>query len=165
MCFGFFRFGLSRGLDFPSQIYTKPPLIPTATNRESLSRPAHALTSEPLTISTMLSSRLCQDYCAVLFRMNTPTSMEAFKSLSEHMLTYKKENPLFLDNLGSYYLVNKDNKKARKYYEQVLKKHPDDLTALQNMVLLARATKDEKLKGKYQPLLARATQKQMDQAQ
>ena len=106
-----------------------------------------------------------QDYCVALFRLGTDTSALAFKTLSEHMLTYCKDDPLFLDNLGSYYLVNKDYKKARKYFEQVLKKHPDDMTALQNMVLLARATKDEKLKGKYQPLLARATQKQLDQAQ
>ena len=106
-----------------------------------------------------------QDYCVALFRLGSDTSALAFKTLSEHMLTYCKDDPLFLDNLGSYYLVNKDYKKARKYFEQVLKKHPDDMTALQNMVLMARVTKDEKLKKKYQPLLAKAAQKQLDQAQ
>lgn len=105
-----------------------------------------------------------QDYCAVLFRMNTPTSMEAFKSLSEHMLTYKKENPLFLDNLGSYYLIKKDYKKARKYYDQVLKKHPDDMTALKNSILMARTAKDIKLEKKYLALMAANGETENDRA-
>ncbi len=105
-----------------------------------------------------------QDYCAVLFRMNTPTSVEAFKSLSEHMLTYKKENPLFLDNLGSYYLVKKDYKKARKYYDQVLKKHPDDMTALKNSILMARTAKDLKLEKKYLALMAANGETENDRA-
>ena len=57
-----------------------------------------------------------QDYCFTFFRLGTDSSAEAFKSLSEHMLTYKKDDPLFLDNLGSYCLVSKkDYKKALKY--------------------------------------------------
>ena len=101
-----------------------------------------------------------QDYCVAIFRLGSDTSAEAFKSLSEHLLTYCKDEPLYVNNLGSYYLVKKDYKKARKYYEQVLKKHPDDLMALQNMVLMARVSKDDKLKKKYQPLLAKARQQQ-----
>ena len=105
-----------------------------------------------------------QDYCATLFRMNTPTSMEAFKALSEHMLTYKKDDPLFLDNLGSYYLVKKDYKKARKYYDQVLKKHPDDMTALKNSILMARTAKDLKLEKKYLALMAANGETETDRA-
>lgn len=105
-----------------------------------------------------------QDYCAALFRINTPTSQEAFKALSEHMLTYSKDNPLFLDNLGSYYLVKKDYKKARKYYDQVLKKHPGDMSALKNSILMARSAKDVKLEKKYLALMAAHGETETDRA-
>lgn len=105
-----------------------------------------------------------QDYCAALFRMNTPTSLEAFRAFSEHLLTYSKDNPLFLDNLGSYYLVKKDYKKARKYYDQVLKKHPDDMTALKNSILMARSAKDVKLEKKYLALMAANGESETDRA-
>ena len=90
-----------------------------------------------------------QDYCVTLFRRGSDASSEAFKSLSEHLLRYCKDEPLYLNDLGSYYLIKRDYKKALKYYEQVLKKHPDDATALQNGLLLARAKKDAKLEKKF----------------
>ena len=61
---------------------------------------------------------------------------------------------MFLDNLGSYWLVYAhDNKKALKYYNAVLKKHPDDLTAINNCIIMARTSKDVKLEKKYLPML------------
>lgn len=95
-----------------------------------------------------------QEYCATFFTVGSEVGMEAFKKLSEKMLDYNPKNPLFLDNMGSYYLVAaKDYKKALKYYNKVLKKHPDDYTAIKNCVLLARFDKNIKLEKKYLPKL------------
>lgn len=97
-----------------------------------------------------------QDFCAVLFRTGSDASMEAFRSFTEYLLGYCKDEPLFVNNLGSYYLVKRDFKKAQKYIDRVLKKHPDDATALQNGLLLARTKKDKKLEQKYLALQAKA---------
>ena len=108
---------------------------------------------------------LIQDYCFTFFRLGTDSSAEAFKSLSEYMLTYSKDDPLFLDNIGSYWLVSKkDYKKARKYYDQVLKKHPDDVTAIRNGMLLARTIKDVKLEKKYLTMMAQYGETEVDRA-
>lgn len=99
---------------------------------------------------------LVQDCCYSFFRIGSPFSQEAFRELSEEMLRYNKDNPLFLDNMGSYYLVVKhDSKKALRYYNKVLKKHPDDLTAIRNCILLARNDKDIKLEKKYLEMLSK----------
>lgn len=103
-----------------------------------------------------------QDYCAAIFRIGSDASAEAFKALSEHLLRYSKNNPLFLNNIGSYYLVKKEYKKAAKQYDAVLKKHPDDLTAIRNGMLLARSTKDTKLEKKYLTLMAKYGETEQD---
>ena len=90
----------------------------------------------------------------VLFQIGSEKSNEAFRALSEHMLGYCKDEPMFLDNLGSYYLIKKEYKKSQKYFDQVLKKHPGDMTALKNCILMARTRKDVKMEKKYLTLMA-----------
>jgi tetratricopeptide (TPR) repeat protein len=103
-----------------------------------------------------------QDYCATIFRIGSDASAEAFKSLSEQMLKYSKNNPLFMNNIGSYWLVKKEYKKAAKQYDAVLKKHPDDLTAIRNGLLTARASKDTKMEKKYLTLMAKYGETEVD---
>lgn len=104
-------------------------------------------------------SAALQEYCYLFFRYGTPATYEAFKELSEQMLTYEPKNVLFLDNIGSYWLVaRKDNKTAMKYYSKVLKIKADDLTAIKNIIILARNSNNVKLEKKYLPLLIKNTQ-------
>ena len=103
-------------------------------------------------------SAALQEYCYLFFRYGTPATYEAFKELSQQMLTYEPKNVLFLDNIGSYWLVaRKDNKTAMKYYSKVLKIKADDLTAIKNIIILARNSNNVKLEKKYLPLLIKYT--------
>ena len=51
--------------------------------------------------------------------------------------------------------MKKEFKTALKYYDKVLKKHPDDYTAAQNGMLAARRMKNLKLEKKYLTLIAK----------
>ena len=108
---------------------------------------------------------LMQDCCYAFFLIGTPSSYEAFKELSEKMLTYYPKAYEYMTNVGSYYLVCKhDSKTALKYYNKVLKKVPDDYATLKNCVLLARNDKNVKLEKKYLPMLIKATQDETEKA-
>ena len=56
------------------------------------------------------------------------------------------------------------DRKAQKYYDQVLKKHPDDNTAIRNGILLARNKKDVKLEKKYLAMMAQHGATETDKA-
>lgn len=91
-----------------------------------------------------------QEYCFSLYSIGTPASYEAFRTLSEKLSVMFPDNTDFMNNLGSYHLIAKnDYKSAYKYYNKVLKSHPDDETAIRNCVLAARKQKNVKLEKKY----------------
>lgn len=94
-----------------------------------------------------------QEYCYNFFAIGTSSSRKAFLELSLHLSKLFPGETDFLNNIGSYHLVSEDYKNALKVYSKVLKKHPDDLTAIQNCVLAARLMKDPKLEIKYLQML------------
>lgn len=99
-----------------------------------------------------------QEYCLSFYLIGTPGCYEAFRAVSEHMLQYNKNDVLFLGNLGTYYLICKqDRRQAQKYYTNVIKIDPGNYAAIKNMVVIARKDKNVKLEKKYLPLLINVT--------
>lgn len=96
------------------------------------------------------------EYCYAFYKIGTPASLESFKSISEKMSSYYPKTVDFISNVGSYYLIAKDDSKtALKYYNKALKLDPKNYSTIKNCVLLARRAKNVKLEKKYlQQLLA-----------
>lgn len=98
-----------------------------------------------------------QEYCYSFYLIGSPQAREAFYKLSYRMNELYPDNIAFVNNIGSYYLVAKeDPKTALKYYKKVLKKDPKDLVALQNGVIAARKTGNSKLEAKYRQMYEQA---------
>lgn len=119
-------------------------------------KPSWKYNGEPA--SAEIFDSAVQEYCYSFFAIGTPGGYEAFRQISEKMSKLQPKNTTFMANLGSYWLVAKqDNKKALQYYNKVLKINPKDYTAAKNCVVLARKEKDTKLEKKYLPVLIEAT--------
>lgn len=77
------------------------------------------------------------EMCAGIFAVGSPACYEFFRSISEKMNKRYPANPAFLDNLGSYWLVARDNEKqAAKYYKKALKLYPEDFAAQRNLRII-----------------------------
>lgn len=82
---------------------------------------------------------LMSGYCYRLYNCGSPVGYEAFGSISMELSKMYPKETVFLDNIGSYYLVCKGNeRKAVKYYKKALKLDPDDKVAQTNMSIIER---------------------------
>lgn len=96
-----------------------------------------------------------QEYCATLYTLDTPASMEAFMTLSKKMSSLYPEDASFITNVGSYHMrVKNDAKTAFKFYAKAVKKNPKDYPSVKNAVIAARKTKNVKQEKKYLAILA-----------
>lgn len=96
------------------------------------------------------------EYCFSFYSIGSPAAMDAFLSLSQQMNEIYPDNPAFINNMGTYYFVAKqDYKAALKFYNKVLKSHPDDYTAIKNCFLLARKQNNLKLEKKYLQMMVK----------
>ena len=100
-----------------------------------------------------------QEYCYSFYTIGTPESMRAFLELSRKMNSLHPSNLTYINNIGSYYMVaQEDFKTALKYYKKVLKKSPDDPTALRNGMIAARKLSNAKLEAKCRLALEKSSE-------
>ena len=97
-----------------------------------------------------------QEYCFSFYTLGTSAGYEAFRTLSEKLSVIFPDNTDFVNNIGSYYLIAKnDYKSAYKYYNKVLKGDPDNATAIRNGVLAAGKQKNVKQEKKYLEMMVK----------
>ena len=93
-----------------------------------------------------LFQNLVQEYCFTFFNLGTPSSYEAFNVVSSRMAKLYPKNSVYVSNMGTYWLIAKENqKKAQTYYKKALKLDPDDYAATRNMkiIQLSQSRKDQ----------------------
>ena len=96
-----------------------------------------------------------QEYCYSFYTIGSEQSRKVFLEFSQLLSQNFPNNVEFINNIGSYYLVNDDYKTALKYYGKVLKKDAKDYTAIKNSALSARKMKNNKLEAKYLQMLVK----------
>lgn len=105
--------------------------------RNASAHPAWTLDGEPA--DEDLFQQGVAEYCANFFRLGSPEGYEYFHEISMRMNKLYPKNPVFVDNIGSYWQVAKNNdKQAVKYYKKALKLNPDDYAATRNLQIIER---------------------------
>ena len=111
--------------------------------RNAKSHPAWTMAGEPA--DEELFQQGVAEYCASLFQIGNTGAYDYFREISERMNKLYPKNPVFLDNIGSWWRAAKGNdKQAAKYYQKALKLDPNDYAATQNLRLIEK----KKAKGK-----------------
>jgi tetratricopeptide (TPR) repeat protein len=109
----------------------------TLIRRQASSKPSWTLDGEPA--DAEIFQQLVGEVCYNFFQTGSDTSYEYFKDISEQMNKLYPKNPVFLDNIGSYWQVARGNdKQAEKFYKKALKLDPGDYAATRNLQLIAK---------------------------
>ena len=105
--------------------------------RNTSARPAWTLDGQPA--GQDIFQQGVGEYLYGFFQTASPASYEYFREISEQMHKLFPRNPVFIDNLGSYWQVAKENdKQATKFYKQALKIDPEDYAANRNLKIIER---------------------------
>ena len=105
--------------------------------RQASARPAWTLDGEPADAD--IFQQAIGEFCYDFFQVGSPASYEYFREASERMNKLFPKNPVFIDNLGSYQqVVRQNDKQAAKYYKKALKLNPDDYAATTNLQIIER---------------------------
>ena len=87
------------------------------------------------------------EYCYTFFQIASTDSYEYFRDISEQMNKLFPRNPVFIDNIGSYWQAAMGNdKQAIKYYKKALKIDPDDYAAKRNLQIIEKKQAAQKKK-------------------
>lgn len=98
-------------------------------------KPAWKLDGESVDDDTFLQA--VQEYCFDFYRLGTPIGYEAFLAVSTRMSKLYPKNSSFVSNIGTYWLIAKENrKKALSFYKKALKLNPEDYAATANMKII-----------------------------
>ena len=104
-------------------------------DRNQAEHPAWTYKGEPVDEDTFVG--IVQEYCYNFFTVGSPNSYEHFLAVSERMSKLYPKNPAFVSNIGTYWLVARQNsKKASKFYKKALKLNPDDYAAKKNLEII-----------------------------
>ncbi|MBR2127710.1 MAG: hypothetical protein IJ940_02435 [Bacteroidales bacterium] len=108
-----------------------------------------------------------QEYCYSFYALGTQAAYEAFLTLSTRLSQVFPANYGFINNIGSYYMVAKeDYKTACRYYNKVLKAEPDNYIAIRNGILASRKVRNVKQEKKYLEMMVKhGPEKESMQAQ
>ena len=105
--------------------------------RHAAQHPAWTLDDEA--VDAELFQQAVGEYCYEFFQTGSKTGYEYFREISERMNKLYPKNPVFIDNIGSYWQVARgDDKQAAKYYKKALKLDPDDYAAQRNLQLIEK---------------------------